>query len=205
MKRINKNESGRSMVEMLGVLAIIGVLSVGGIAGYKMAMNKYSVNTLKNLIQMFALASEDENMFVYEYDDVYEQRKKDSETFCHLYLGEEWCQDLQKENTHVMSYKIPGINARWYVGLAEIHNVQTYRLGILMPADMFRSLASETMHAYASQLRYLGNATGLYYNNRQGEIVIKDTQADLEEYITINTQQDFSSPLVHLSYCFYTE
>ena len=28
------NESGRSMIEMLGVLAIIGVLSVGGIAGY---------------------------------------------------------------------------------------------------------------------------------------------------------------------------
>ena len=26
------NESGRSMVEMLGVLAIIGVLSIGGIA-----------------------------------------------------------------------------------------------------------------------------------------------------------------------------
>ena len=30
---MKKNESGRSMVEMLGVLAIIGVLSVGGIAG----------------------------------------------------------------------------------------------------------------------------------------------------------------------------
>ena len=29
----NINESGRSMIEMLGVLAIIGVLSVGGIAG----------------------------------------------------------------------------------------------------------------------------------------------------------------------------
>ena len=29
-----KNQNGRSMIEMLGVLAIIGVLSVGGIAGY---------------------------------------------------------------------------------------------------------------------------------------------------------------------------
>ncbi len=38
------NENGRSMVEMLGVLAIIGVLSVGGIAGYTMAMNKYRAN-----------------------------------------------------------------------------------------------------------------------------------------------------------------
>lgn len=32
------------MVEMLGVLAIVGVLSVGGIAGYSKAMNKYKLN-----------------------------------------------------------------------------------------------------------------------------------------------------------------
>jgi len=39
-----ENESGRSMIEMLGVLAIIGVLSVGGIAGYSKAMTKYRIN-----------------------------------------------------------------------------------------------------------------------------------------------------------------
>ena len=33
-------QSGRSMIEMLGVLAIVGVLSVGGIAGYSKAMKK---------------------------------------------------------------------------------------------------------------------------------------------------------------------
>ena len=38
------NESGRSMIEMLGVLAIIGVLSVGGIAGYSKDMNKFKTN-----------------------------------------------------------------------------------------------------------------------------------------------------------------
>ena len=37
-------EQGRSMVEMLGVLAIIGVLSVGAIAGYSKAMFKYKLN-----------------------------------------------------------------------------------------------------------------------------------------------------------------
>ena len=37
-------ELGRSMVEMLGVLAIIGVLSVGGIAGYSKAMRKHKLN-----------------------------------------------------------------------------------------------------------------------------------------------------------------
>ena len=38
------NPLGRSMIEMLGVLAIIGVLSVGGIAGYSKAMEKYKLN-----------------------------------------------------------------------------------------------------------------------------------------------------------------
>lgn len=39
-----KNETGRSMVEMLGVLAIIGVLSVGGISGYSKAMYRLKMN-----------------------------------------------------------------------------------------------------------------------------------------------------------------
>ena len=39
-----KLSAGRSMVEMLGVLAIIGVLSVGAISGYSKAMSKYKLN-----------------------------------------------------------------------------------------------------------------------------------------------------------------
>ena len=35
--------AGRSMIEMLGVLAIVGVLSVGGIAGYSKAMEKFKI------------------------------------------------------------------------------------------------------------------------------------------------------------------
>ena len=49
---IKTNQSGRSMVEMLGVLAIIGVLSVGGIAGYSKAMNKYKINKTTDQISM---------------------------------------------------------------------------------------------------------------------------------------------------------
>lgn len=37
-------QKGRSMIEMLGVLAIIGVLSVGGIAGYSKAIAKNKIN-----------------------------------------------------------------------------------------------------------------------------------------------------------------
>ena len=49
------NESGRSMVEMLGVLAIIGVLSIGGIAGYSMAMNRYRANEILDKATKYAV------------------------------------------------------------------------------------------------------------------------------------------------------
>ena len=49
-----KNQNGRSMIEMLGVLAIIGVLSVGGIAGYSKAMMKYRINKTIEQITLIA-------------------------------------------------------------------------------------------------------------------------------------------------------
>jgi type II secretory pathway pseudopilin PulG len=52
-----KNESGRSMVEMLGVLAIIGVLSIGGIAGYTMAMNRYRANEIIDTASKVAIVA----------------------------------------------------------------------------------------------------------------------------------------------------
>lgn len=48
----NSEESGRSMVEMLGVLAIVGVLSIGGIAGYSKAMAKYKINKTLDQVSM---------------------------------------------------------------------------------------------------------------------------------------------------------
>ncbi|HBO50303.1 MAG TPA: hypothetical protein DD619_05935 [Alphaproteobacteria bacterium] len=44
------NSFGRSMIEMLGVLAIIAVLSVGGIAGYSKAMLMWHSNKQKDLL-----------------------------------------------------------------------------------------------------------------------------------------------------------
>ena len=49
---MRNNEQGRSMIEMLGVLAIVGVLSVGGIAGYSKAMGKFKTNKLIDQINM---------------------------------------------------------------------------------------------------------------------------------------------------------
>ena len=39
-------QKGRSMIEMLGVLAIIGVLSIGGLLGYRRAVNNHQANQI---------------------------------------------------------------------------------------------------------------------------------------------------------------
>jgi len=68
---VTKNtQSGRSMIEMLGVLAIIGVLSVGGIAGYSKAMTKYRIN--KTIEQITLIAGNVRTFFAPQrsYDDL---------------------------------------------------------------------------------------------------------------------------------------
>lgn len=55
---MKQKEQGRSMVEMLGVLAIIGVLSIGGIAGYTMAMNRYKANEILDLASKLSVAAQ---------------------------------------------------------------------------------------------------------------------------------------------------
>ena len=46
-------ENGRSMIEMLGVLAIIGVLSVGAMSGYSKAIFKYKLNRQAESLYLF--------------------------------------------------------------------------------------------------------------------------------------------------------
>ncbi|MGN0919509.1 MAG: type II secretion system protein [Alphaproteobacteria bacterium] len=40
----NQNESGRTMLEMLGVLAIMGIITYGAIAGINYGMSSYKIN-----------------------------------------------------------------------------------------------------------------------------------------------------------------
>ena len=53
-RNYKKSQTGRSMVEMLGVLAIVGVLSVGGVYGYGVAMKKHKANELLHQASMLA-------------------------------------------------------------------------------------------------------------------------------------------------------
>ena len=50
-KEKRASQFGRSMIEMLGVLAIIGVLSVGGISGYTEAMRKYKMTKTIEIVR----------------------------------------------------------------------------------------------------------------------------------------------------------
>ena len=55
---MKKFQNGRSMIEMLGVLAIIGVLSIGGLAGYTMAMNRHRANQILDYVSRCAVAAQ---------------------------------------------------------------------------------------------------------------------------------------------------
>ena len=55
--RIKQNETGRSMVEMLGVLAVVGVLSIGGVAGYRYAVDKMNANEIINELKKRAITA----------------------------------------------------------------------------------------------------------------------------------------------------
>jgi type II secretory pathway pseudopilin PulG len=48
-----KGDSGRSMIEMLGVLAIVGILTVGGINGFHKAMRKYKYTEATSELSLF--------------------------------------------------------------------------------------------------------------------------------------------------------
>ena len=56
MIEMNK-ETGRSMVEMLGVLAVAGVLSIGGVAGYRWAIDKMNAADIINEFQKRAVTA----------------------------------------------------------------------------------------------------------------------------------------------------
>ena len=87
-----KSENGRSMVEMLGVLAIIGVLSVGAIAGYSKAMMKYKLNKQAEQISWLLNA-------MYRYKDLLGQNQPWESFVPYLKKLGEIPQEMIKDNS----------------------------------------------------------------------------------------------------------
>ena len=96
------SQTGRSMVEMLGVLAVIGVLSIGGIVGYKYAMQKRFENEIVEMVGRVILAIKSESQK--EYSEIFDENTwntgeankaevtKRAKLLCQLYLGKPYCQ-----------------------------------------------------------------------------------------------------------------
>ena len=65
-----KTQFGRSMIEMLGVLAIVGVLVIGGVWGYRKAVTKYLANSVIDDINLSGFLVMDELFSSLPNDDV---------------------------------------------------------------------------------------------------------------------------------------
>ncbi|MCP4393565.1 MAG: type II secretion system protein [Alphaproteobacteria bacterium] len=59
LRQRTDKEQGRSMIEMLGVLAIVGALSVGALAGYSIAMTNHKINKATEEIRRYIIAIND--------------------------------------------------------------------------------------------------------------------------------------------------
>ncbi len=100
-KAVQSLDSGRSMVEMLGVLAIVGVLSIGGIMGYKYAMNKYLVNKIANELNLLSnqatisLNVSHEKDFELQFGTPYDDQFKLVSANYHFFYG---CGDYLDDN-----------------------------------------------------------------------------------------------------------
>lgn len=74
LKFQNKNiQTGRTIVEMLGVLAIIGVLSIGGIAGFRYAMQIYRENETLNAFSVAVAGARTADLmqsYIYSCDNI---------------------------------------------------------------------------------------------------------------------------------------
>ena len=122
-------QSGRSMVEMLGVLAIIGVLSVGGIAGYSKAMFQYRINkdieiisqTVTNMQTLYASQSGDCKYGGGKY-------------MCDKELDECWCtetsddfpESLRKQVLPEGSYELSMGASIWVNWVGIYHDIEEY-------------------------------------------------------------------------------
>jgi Tfp pilus assembly protein FimT len=94
-----QNQSGRSMMEMLGVLAIVASLTIGGIIAFHQAMNKNRSNklvdgithTVNNVKTLFIKQDQYEELSTdeaFELGIISDRFKKASDKITHDYGGE---------------------------------------------------------------------------------------------------------------------
>jgi Tfp pilus assembly protein FimT len=94
-----QNQFGRSMIEMLGVLAVVAALTIGGVIAFRQAMNKNRSNTLvdgithtvNNVKTLFIKQDQYEELSTdeaYELGIVPDTFKHEADKITHAYGGE---------------------------------------------------------------------------------------------------------------------
>ena len=116
---------GRSMVEMLGVLAIIGVLSVGAIAGYSKAMTKYKLNKQAEQISWLLNA-------MYRYKDLLGQDKHFASFVPYLKKLGEIPQEMIKDNS---IYLYDSFGMKYEMGTNGCHQTCEYANMVIYVTD----------------------------------------------------------------------
>lgn len=111
------HQGGRSMVEILGVLAVIGVLSIGGIAAYSKAMEK--VNTNQLIVDISTTTRRIKNL----YADEKNYETLDKLVFSqHLVEGAHQIDGMNKKLLHVFNGEVVVKSISYDQGFVIVYN-----------------------------------------------------------------------------------
>ena len=142
-------QKGRSMIEMLGVLAIIGVLSIGGLLGYRRAVNNHHANQILDDANRLAFVIIESNQ-TFESNDFMEKNFIDSVPYAGTYILDAFMADA--EQFGIVVTNVPkGVCEALLPKAAADYNVRT------LPAETFDSV--EQIMAY-----------GILYNEQNTHI-----------------------------------
>ena len=225
-KKFQKNQSGRSMVEMLGVLAIIGVLSVGAISAYQYAMKRHQVNTYLNRFSMiynaaqFAYHQPNSYMSCCSFDSVGlngehfmgcarngadwrdEQRAE-----ILSYLGEKsfWCPTLSGFNSQYCFLKGTNDSSSnrfgWEVIVKSYSGVPALVLSFYLPRDLDDGVCADVVRAVASSRVYSETMLGFHYLTETGWTHTKPTEENIKTICAAKNGLSFHFRLPSIDQC----
>lgn len=86
----NKNESGRSLIEMLGTIAIITMITIGGITATQVGLDTYRTNVVQDEVEQIILGVQDLYSWQRGYSGLTMARICDNEVLDRACKGNVW-------------------------------------------------------------------------------------------------------------------
>ena len=183
-------ESGRSMVEMLGTLAIMGVLAVGGIMGYKYGMDKYRAHETINELTVRAMGL----MSQVNRAEIVELNMEMGNTTKFGYFVDAWIGEVNTDYFYISLEQVPPAICRhmlkihWerptavYVGDYEYYGNNEYICGEdtyapPMDFEFYRDFAEGT--EYAEETYYESNSYSDIVSTNPTQSVCEDATTPL--------------------------